>query len=70
MAAKKREFSAGKPQCSERQEVTSGSGGRRNGPPYDSLANAFRTSDRDSPNCRAIREGVTPALKAARTAFS
>jgi hypothetical protein len=33
-------------------------------------ANAFLTSDWDIPNCRAIREGVTPALKAARTAFN
>ena len=33
-------------------------------------ANAFLTSDWDMPNCRAIREGVTPALKAARTAFN
>ena len=31
---------------------------------------AFRTSDWDKPNCRAIRAGVMPALKAARTAFS
>ena len=31
---------------------------------------SFRTSDWDKPNCRAIRAGVTPALKAARTAFS
>lgn len=35
-----------------------------------SAANALRTSDCDSPNCRAIREGVTPALNAARTAFT
>jgi hypothetical protein len=28
---------------------------------------AFRTFDWDIPNCRAIREGVTPALNAART---
>jgi hypothetical protein len=33
-------------------------------------ANAFRTFDWEIPNCRAIREGVMPALKAARTAFS
>ena len=32
--------------------------------------NAFRTSDCEIPNCRAIRDGVTPALNAARTAFS
>ena len=35
-----------------------------------SLANAFLTSARETPNCRAILDGVTPALKAARTAFS
>jgi hypothetical protein len=29
-------------------------------------ANAFRTSDCEIPNCRAIRDGVTPALNAAR----
>jgi hypothetical protein len=34
------------------------------------LANANFTSDREILNCRAIREGVTPALKAARTAFN
>ena len=33
-------------------------------------ANAFRTSDCDKPNCRAIREGVTPALNAERTALN
>jgi len=33
-------------------------------------ANAFRTFDWDNPNCRAIRDGVMPALKAARTAFT
>jgi hypothetical protein len=33
-------------------------------------ANALRTFDWEIPNCRAIREGVMPALKAARTAFS
>jgi len=33
-------------------------------------ANALRTSDCEIPNCRAILEGVTPALKAARTAFN
>jgi hypothetical protein len=31
---------------------------------------AVRTSDWDKPNCRAMRAGVMPALKAARTAFS
>jgi hypothetical protein len=35
-----------------------------------SLASAFRTSDWDKPNRRAICDGLTPALKAARTAFS
>src|SRR5664280_1580124 len=34
------------------------------------LANANFTSDREILNCRAIRDGVTPALKAARTAFN
>ena len=34
------------------------------------VANAFRTWDDDKPNCRAIRAGPMPALKAARTAFS
>ena len=34
-----------------------------------SPASAFRTSDWDKPNCRAIRDGLTPTLKAARTAF-
>jgi hypothetical protein len=29
-------------------------------------ANAFRTFDWDNPNCRAIRDGVMPVLKAAR----
>jgi hypothetical protein len=33
-------------------------------------ANAFLTSDWDIPNCLAMREGVTPALNAARTAFN
>jgi hypothetical protein len=37
---------------------------------FSSDANAFRTSDCDIPNCRAIRECFTPALKAARTAFN
>jgi hypothetical protein len=35
-----------------------------------SLASAFRTSDWDRPNCRAILDGEMPALKAARTAFN
>src|SRR6516162_4995393 len=34
------------------------------------FANALRTSDCEIPNCRAILDGVTPALKAARTAFN
>jgi hypothetical protein len=33
-------------------------------------ANAFRTFDWEIPNCRAIRDGVIPALNAARTAFT
>ena len=33
-------------------------------------ANAFLTSDCEIPNCRAMCDGVIPALKAARTAFS
>ena len=37
---------------------------------HSSDANAFRTFDREIPNCRAIRDGVMPALKAERTAFS
>jgi hypothetical protein len=35
-----------------------------------SEANAFLTSDCEIPNCRAMRDGVMPALKVARTAFS
>ena len=35
-----------------------------------SVASAFLTSDCEIPNWRAIAEGLTPALKAARTAFS
>ena len=35
-----------------------------------SLARAFRTPEWDKPNCRTICAGLTPALKAARTAFS
>ena len=37
---------------------------------FASPANALCTSDREIPNSRAIRAGVTPALNAARTAFS
>ena len=33
-------------------------------------ANAFLTSDWNIPNYRAMREGVTPGLNAARTAFN
>ena len=33
-------------------------------------ASAFLTSDWEIPNCLAIADGLTPALKAARTAFS
>ena len=32
--------------------------------------NALRTSDCEIPNCRAILDGVTPPLKAARTTFN
>ena len=40
-------------------------------PHFDgSLASAFFTSDWEIRNCRAIRDGVKPALKAARIAFS
>jgi len=35
-----------------------------------SLANAFRTFDREIPNCLAILAGLMPALKAERTAFT
>jgi hypothetical protein len=35
-----------------------------------SVASAFLISDCEIPNCRAIALGLTPALKAARTAFS
>ena len=38
--------------------------------PESSAAKALRTSDWDKPNWRAMREGVTPALNAARTAFN
>ena len=34
------------------------------------MASAFLTSDCEIPNCRAITEGLTPALNAARTALS
>jgi hypothetical protein len=36
----------------------------------DPYASAFLTSDCEMPNCLAIADGLTPALKAARTAFS
>ena len=36
----------------------------------DSDANTLRTSDWEIPNCLAMREGVIPALKAARTALT
>jgi hypothetical protein len=40
-------------------------------PHFDgSLVSAFFTSDWEIRNCRAIRDGVKPALKAARIAFS
>jgi hypothetical protein len=51
----------------------SGSGKGATAEPHrlpSSDANAFFTSDWEIPNCRAIREGVTPALNAARTAFT
>jgi len=35
----------------------------------ESRASALRTSDWEIPKCRAIRDGVTPALKAVRTAL-
>ena len=38
--------------------------------PEATPASAFRTSDCEMPNCRAMRDGVIPALKAARTAFN
>ena len=46
---------------------------RRTRPPHrfsSGEASTFRTFDWQIPNCRAIREGVMPALRAARTAFS
>src|SRR5262247_1156126 len=36
----------------------------------DSDASALRTSDWEIPNCLAMREGVIPALKVARTALT
>jgi hypothetical protein len=36
----------------------------------DHSASALRTSDWEIPKCRAIRDGVTPALKAARSRCS
>jgi hypothetical protein len=33
-------------------------------------ANTFLTSDWDMPNCRAISDGLMPALNAARTALT
>jgi len=36
----------------------------------DSDASTLRTSDWEIPNCLAMREGVIPALKAARTALT
>jgi hypothetical protein len=36
----------------------------------DSDASTFRTSDWEIPNCLAMREGVIPALKVARTALT
>src|SRR5216683_1758657 len=38
--------------------------------PRNSDANTLRTSDWEIPNCFAMREGVIPALKVARTAFT
>ena len=37
--------------------------------PNFSTPRNLRTSDKDKPNCRAIRVGLIPALKAARTAL-
>ncbi|MGA8653512.1 MAG: hypothetical protein WB677_23375, partial [Xanthobacteraceae bacterium] len=37
---------------------------------FVSPADILCTSDREIPNSRAIRDGVTPALNAAHTAFS
>jgi len=36
----------------------------------DSDASTLRTSDWEIPNCLAMREGVIPALKVARTALT
>ena len=36
----------------------------------DSDASTLRTSDWETPNCLAMREGVIPAFKAARTALT
>src|SRR5262249_32512384 len=36
----------------------------------DSDASTLRTSDWETPNCLAMREGVIPALRAARTALT
>jgi hypothetical protein len=33
-------------------------------------ASTFRTSDWDNPNCSAIKDGLMPALNAARTALT
>ena len=38
--------------------------------PRNSDANTLRTSDCEIPNCLAMREGLIPALKVARTAFT
>ena len=38
--------------------------------PDASGVNALRTSDWDRPNCRAINDGLMPALNAARTALT
>jgi hypothetical protein len=38
--------------------------------PDASFANTLRTSDWDMPNCRAISDGLMPALNAARTALT
>src|SRR5450631_2194305 len=37
---------------------------------FSSLVSTFLTSAWETPNSRAIRDGLTPALKAARIAFS
>jgi hypothetical protein len=38
--------------------------------PDASIVNTLRTSDCDMPNCRAISDGLMPALNAARTALT